>query len=122
MKILVVVAAIVRKSNKFLIAQRLDSKKWEFPGGKVEWGEAPEQSLVREMKEELGIVVKPVKVTYVTSHLARAKQIIILFYQSKLVSGIPIAKECLDWKWVSKKDLTKYEFEKGDLEVIADLI
>ena len=61
--LLVVAAALIDMDNRVLLAQRPKGKQleglWEFPGGKLDAGEGPEEALIRELREELGVTVKP---------------------------------------------------------------
>ncbi len=120
-----VVAAIIRQDDKILIAQRFDDAhqggKWEFPGGKVEKGESLEVALIREIKEELGISIRVVKLTDEITHTYPDRIINLHFYESEILEGVPSAIECADIKWVKVKDLNLFEFPPADLELIKNL-
>lgn len=128
---LLVTAAIIKKAGKVLIAQRLpDSRfepnKWEFPGGKVDFGEHPESSLTRELKEELGVVVDVGLQYALSSHVYNqnglTRHVVILFYECKLVSGIPEPIDCQDLKWVSRQELGSFTYVDGDECIIQKMI
>lgn len=120
-----VVAGIIYKDDKFLIAQRNLKKSqgglWEFPGGKVEIGERPEDALVREIKEEFDahIIVD----SYVGENIYHypEKDIRLLFYKARLVGDKIKALEHEDFKWITKEDKDKFEFAGADIRVF-DLI
>lgn len=103
MKQIVVTAAVMEKDGQFLLAQRLpqDSEggKWEFPGGKVEWGEEPKQSLQRELREELGVTAEIGPLLDVISEVKGSMHLILLYFESKIVEGEPKAVECQAVSW-----------------------
>jgi len=103
-----VVAAFIKKDNKFLIAKKED--KWEFPGGKVKEGEKREDALVRELKEELNLKIK------VNSFLFKYEKdnFIFYFYSVEIEEGDLILKEHKMVKWISFKDLKKFKFYEPD--------
>ena len=122
MKNIRVVAAIIRKENKIFATQRGygDFKDgWEFPGGKVEDGETPEEAIVREIKEELGadIIVKKFLVTvehdYPTFHLSMD------CFWAKLKEGTEM--ELLEHeaaKWLTIDELDSVDWLPADIEVV----
>jgi 8-oxo-dGTP diphosphatase len=125
-----VVAAIIRKGNRILIAQRkkdskLEPDKWEFPGGKLEFGEHPEEALSREIMEELNIRIKISKLHSVLSHVydfqGKKLHVILLVFLADYVSGTLKNLDVQDSKWVLKKDLKNYEFVSGDKSLIKKL-
>ncbi len=83
---------------------------WEFPGGKIEQGERPEQSLIRELKEELGIVVKEECLAPLTfaSHLYADFHLLMPLYVCRRWEGIVEPKEKQRLKWVRPNDLRNY--------------
>lgn len=122
---LVVSAAIIHKDNKVLIAQRREedahSLMWEFPGGKVEEGESPSESIVREIKEELDIDISVDNVFDVIHHKYEKRNIILIVYNCTYLSGVPKAIECNNFKWVDIKSLQNYEFAAADIKIVNKL-
>jgi 8-oxo-dGTP diphosphatase len=118
--VLVVAAALVRPSdNKLFLAQRPQGKAmaglWEFPGGKVDAGEIPEDALIRELKEELGITIKKktdLKPITFASHTYADSQfhlLMPLYLCSSWEGGDPIPQEGQNTVWVDAEDLEGYK-------------
>lgn len=124
-KMLVVAAAIILDKDKVLIAQREKGAnmeyKWEFPGGKLEGTETPEQCLVREIKEELDMVIEPVEIYKAVRHRSEDKDILLLAYICRLVEGQGRPLECNDFKWISKDQLNQYEYTPADIGIVDKL-
>jgi 8-oxo-dGTP diphosphatase len=123
--IIVVTAAIVQDEGKILLAQRRKDShqglKWEFPGGKLEFGESPEECLVREIREELDINIRVKGIFQVVSHIYGERQVILLCYLCHLDQGQIKPKECHDFRWVEKQDLIKYDLAPADIPVARQL-
>lgn len=117
--------AIIHKQGKLLIAQRHLSDSfggyWEFPGGKREQAETIEACLVREVSEELGIVIHPERLLCSRVHGTSGHKISLFFFFCRWVSGEPRAIDCKDFRWVSREDIRQYTLLPGDLEVLEDL-
>jgi 8-oxo-dGTP diphosphatase len=125
--VLVAACALIDPDGRVLIAQRPDGKSmpglWEFPGGKVESGERPEVSLIRELKEELGIVVKEeclAPLTF-TSHLYPDFHLLMPLYVCRRWEGIMEAREGQKLKWVRPRDLRGYPMPPADEPLIPHL-
>ena len=122
-----VVAAVIKNDNKYLIAQRNRNKHfafyWEFPGGKVEAGEKPEQALIRELEEELGIVTKNSCLAPIAfaSHSYEDMHLLMPLFVCRIWEGIPVAKEGQTLKWVQISELTEYDMPAADLPLIPFL-
>ena len=90
---IVVAAGLVVRDGRVLISRRPEGRhqggKWEFPGGKLEVGESPEEALVRELREELGIETKTGRIREVKFYQYPDRDVLLLFYWSRLVSGWP---------------------------------
>ena len=123
-----VVAAIIERSDRrLLIGQRRKGDtsplKWEFPGGKVEPGEAPEAALTRELKEELGATLqKSIPIGRVVHKYASTpEELEIIFYAVKIteVELTPRAFEQI--AWVLPKELGQYNFLAANAELVANL-
>lgn len=124
MKTIEVVAAIIKKDGKIFATQRGygDFKDgWEFPGGKIESGETPEQALVREIKEELeadikvGELVTTVEYDYPQFHLT------MHCYMCELLSENLVLTEHEAAKWLSKDQLDEVDWLPADIEVVNQL-
>ena len=96
---------------------------WEFPGGKVEPGERPEQSLIRELKEELGIVVKEECLAPLTfaSHLYPDFHLLMPLFVCRRWEGIVRGREAQKLKWVRPNDLRNYPMPPADEPLIPHL-
>jgi 8-oxo-dGTP diphosphatase len=123
-KVVSVVAGVVTHAGKILIGQRKRNDwhggKWEFPGGKIEPGEAPEQALARELREELGIeaIIGEVLQRYEFSYNNRPP-VELVFYSVEQFSGVPVNYEFEQILWEEAHRLPEYDFLEGDIEFIA---
>lgn len=122
---LVVAAAIILDHDKVLIAQREKGSnmefKWEFPGGKLECNETPEQCLIREIKEELDITIEPVEIYKAVRHKHKDKDILLLAYICKYVKGEGRPIECNDFRWIHKSQLSQFEYTPADVSIVEKL-
>lgn len=123
--ILVVAAALIDRDGRVLLAQRPPNKSmaglWEFPGGKVEDGENPEDALIRELNEELGIdtwgsCLAPLSFA---SHSYEDFHLLMPLFACRKWIGTPMAMEGQVLKWVSKSDLKNYAMPPADIPLIA---
>ena len=128
MKIVTVAAcALVDPDGRVLLAQRPEGKPmaglWEVPGGKVETGETPEQSLIRELEEELGIVVKEACLAPLTfaSHSYPDFHLLMPLYICRRWEGTAIAKEGQNLKWVRPNRLRDFPMPPADVPLVAHL-
>jgi 8-oxo-dGTP diphosphatase len=125
--VLVAACALIDVDGRVLIAQRPEGKSmaglWEFPGGKVEPGERLEQSLIRELKEELGIVVKEECLAPLTfaSHAYPDFDLLMPLYVCRRWEGIVTAKEKQKLKWVRPNELRTYPMPPADEPLISHL-
>lgn len=126
--LLVVAAALVDPDNRVLIAQRPQGKQlaglWEFPGGKIDAGERPEASLIRELHEELGIVVKEECLAPLTfaSFGYPDFHLLMPLYICRRWEGIVASREGQALKWVSARNLRDYPMPPADEPLIPPLI
>ena len=120
-----VVAGLIWKDGKFMICQRPENKArallWEFVGGKVEKGESREDALIRECKEELDIVVKPLDVFCIVDHVYPDITIRLVLFNAEIVSGEPKLLEHADLKWISADEIDNYEFCPADKEILEKI-
>lgn len=123
--VLVVAVALIDTDGRILIAQRPEGKQlaglWEFPGGKVEPGERPEQALIRELKEELGIDVKEACLApfVFTSHGYEKFHLLMPLYLCRKWSGTVVAKEHSALAWVKPGKLLDYPMPPADEPLVA---
>ena len=129
MKLLLVAAcALVDADGRVLIARRPADKDmaglWEFPGGKVDPGERPEQTLIRELKEELGIQVQEACLAPLTfaSHQYEAFQLLMPLWICRKWDGEPKALERQELAWVRPNRLRDYPMPPADEPLIPHLI
>ena len=120
-----VVAAIIKKDNKIFCAQRADkgelAKKWEFPGGKIEKNETPEEALKRELVEELKLEVD-VKGHFLTvDHEYENFTISLHSYLCEAKSEQITLLEHLDSKWLKLADLYNLDWAAADIPIVDKL-
>jgi 8-oxo-dGTP diphosphatase len=125
--ILVAACALIDPDGRVLIAQRPPDKAmaglWEFPGGKVEPGERPEEALIRELREELGIAVQEACLAPFTfaSYTYPDFQLLMPLYVCRRWEGTPTAHEHVAIKWVRPRDLPSWPMPPADLPLIPML-
>lgn len=124
---IVVACALIDADNRVLLAQRPEGKSmaglWEFPGGKIETGEIPEESLIRELKEELGIVTQADCLAPLTfaSHSYEEFHLMMPLFICRKFEGIPVPKEGQRLKWVRASQLRDYPMPAADEPLIPAL-
>ena len=121
-----VAAALILRGDTILICQRGAQQamafKWEFPGGKIEPGETPEQALARELNEELGIRAEiGAFVTRVHHTYRNGGAVDLQFFAVHSFEGELVNHVFNDFRWVSRKDLPGYDFLAADRGLIRDL-
>jgi len=107
------VKGLIFNKRKFLIVKRNNCNPdiWELPGGHLEYGESAEETIVREMKEETGLDVKPFKLLDTWDSYLPGRQITGIIYQCKAdMYEIKLSNEHCDYKWI--------EFEDDDLDIL----
>lgn len=120
----VVMAAVVEKDGKYMICRRGPGRRlegvWEFPGGKLEAGETPEQGLARELREELKIEtdIGPILDVQLESEF---NEFIILYYRARIISGELALTEHSEIKYVRPSELMSYEFSTADTKAAKRL-
>lgn len=129
MKIILVAAcALIDADSRVLIAQRPQGKQlaglWEFPGGKVEPGERPEETLIRELAEELGIDVREPCLAPLTfaSHTYDDFHLLMPLYVCRRWEGHVVAREHSALAWVRANKLRDYDMPPADAPLIPHLI
>ena len=125
--ILVSAVALIDRDGRVLIAQRPEGKSmaglWEFPGGKIEGGETPEQALIRELYEELGIETWASGLAPLTfaSHRYTEFHLLMPLFVCRKWDGIPKSKEGQNLKWVYVNKLKDFPMPAADIPLIAIL-
>ena len=124
----VVACALVDADRRVLLAQRPEGKTlaglWEFPGGKVEPGERPEATLIRELHEEIGITVQEACLAPLTfaSHAYDDFHLLMPLYICRRWDGEVIAREGQKLAWVRANKLRDYQMPPADIPLIPHLI
>lgn len=126
MKKLQIAAGIIRNpQGEIFITQRSSdahmANKWEFPGGKIESGESPEQALVRELQEEIGIHAQGYQLFETIEHQFPDRHISLWFYLVEQWEGEPWGKEGQPGRWVAQHELLADEFPPANALIIQKL-
>ncbi len=125
--LLVSACALIDADNRVLLAQRPPGKSleglWEFPGGKIEPGETPEQALVREMMEELGIKVKAKELAPVgfASHSYEKFHLLMPLFAVRKWLGVATPREGQKIAWVKPLEMAAFPMPPADEPLIARL-
>ncbi|MDM7851902.1 8-oxo-dGTP diphosphatase MutT [Pseudochrobactrum kiredjianiae] len=126
--VLVAACALIDADGRILLAQRPEGKNlaglWEFPGGKVESGETPEDALIRELQEELGIITKHACLAPLTfaSYAYEKFHLLMPLYICRRYEGIARSMEGQALKWVRPQDLRSYPMPPADEPLIPFLM
>lgn len=120
-----VAAGVIRRNDLILVARRAGADplagKWEFPGGKIEPGESPEECLQRELAEELGITVRITQFLGSTRHDETKRRIELFFYEGEYVGGEIVLRIHDRIAWVASSDIAQYDLAPADLEFVRTL-
>jgi len=118
-------AAVILKNGKTYIQQRLHKGLmgglWEFPGGKLEKNELPEQALVREIQEELGVQIEVGEKILTIKHSYTKFRVTLHVFLCRLPKGRIQATSCEQWKWVTIQDLKAYPFPAANVKILEYL-
>ena len=121
-----VVAAILEKEDKILIAKKREGKPlagmWEFPGGKIEKGETPEESLIRELEEEMDIKIKVKE--YVGESIydyGDGKVISLKGFTAEIIEGDIKLTDHDEYKWVTLEEICNYRIAPADIPLISKI-
>jgi 8-oxo-dGTP diphosphatase len=121
-----VVAALVVEDGRFMICQRPAHKArgllWEFVGGKVERGETREAALIRECREELGVVVIPGDVYMEVNHVYPDITIHLTLFRATIASGRPRRLEHADIRFIAPSDIPRYAFCPADAAILERIL
>ena len=123
-----VVAAVIMHNQKILCVQRSEnkyayiSKKFEFPGGKMEEGETKKQTIIREIKEELNMDIIPIKELKTVEHEYPDFNLKMHSFISECLSTEVFLSEHIDYKWLSVSELETLDWDAADLPIVEQLI
>ncbi len=117
-----VAAGVIVAEGRVLLTQRMPDAHlggtWEFPGGKVEPGEAPEAALVRELEEEIGVRVAVDDIFDVTFWRYERKDVLLLFYRARILEGEVRDLGVAAHRWAARADLSTLTFPPADVKVL----
>lgn len=120
-----VTAAIIIKDSKVLIAQRAPGEnlagKWEFPGGKIEPGETPQECIKREIREELAVEIEILDFFGESIYVYHSGTIKLMAFWCKWITGDFTLKVHSDLVWVHCHELDLYDFAPADIPLVEKL-
>ncbi len=123
MKKINVAAAIITKNNKYFIAKRNKNKHlggfYEFPGGKQDINETLQETVIREIKEELDVNISVGNKLGEEHYKDEKINVHLHYFFCKIISGDILLKEHEDSAWVSKEEFQNYAFAEGDKDIIS---
>lgn len=128
MKTVHVTAAVIIKDEKILCVQRNEnkfdyiSKKWEFPGGKVEENELVEHTIIREIEEELNLKIKVTDFLIQVNHQYPDFRIIMDTFICEIVDGELKLNEHIDFKWLTNSEIGELDWAAADIPIVKKLI
>ena len=126
LKEIAVVAAVIEKEGKYLITRRSTHAVlpgyWEFPGGKIEGKEKPQDALQREVHERLGVTIETGTPLGENHHDYGDYEVTLTLFEAKLKAGTPEALGCADFRWVKTEELSDYEFPPADRATTSRLL
>ncbi|NUO80713.1 (deoxy)nucleoside triphosphate pyrophosphohydrolase [candidate division KSB1 bacterium] len=125
MKPVIVTCAIISSEGRVLITRRSESMSmpgmWEFPGGKTEEGESPEDAIKREIAEELSLNIRVNKFLAAAHFLNRGRDYILKAFDCEIISGKIDLKEHSEYRWCPLSELKNYQFPQPDIVIIEKL-
>ena len=120
------VAAIIRREDRVLLGRRPEGGSlaglWEFPGGKIETSEQPEQALTRELREELGIDAEIGPLHFATAHHYGEVGVLLLFYEVHYWKGQPEPLHHSELKWFTPPELKTLSFPEANRNVLDRIV
>jgi len=121
-----VVAALIWNNNRFMICQRPSNKArallWEFVGGKVEEGESREDALIRECREELGILLSVGEIFMEVDHEYPDLTVHLVLFNASIAEGRPQKLEHNDIRWITVAEIPEYIFCPADEIILKKLM
>ncbi|WP_027716421.1 (deoxy)nucleoside triphosphate pyrophosphohydrolase [Desulfuromonas sp. TF] len=123
---LIVTAAVIRDGDAILITRRPQESRhggmWEFPGGKLDAGESPQECLSREILEELGLEVAVESIFEIAYHRYEWGPVLILAFECRVLNGEIRHIGISDHRWVSPEEMRLYDILPADRPIIAKLL
>jgi 8-oxo-dGTP diphosphatase len=121
-----VVTGLIRRGDKLLVGQRPVGHslagQWEFPGGKIEKNETPEQALARELDEELGIDAEVGQLKLASTHTYGDTGIVILFYEVLFWKREPRTIHHMELRWVTPEELRKLLIPDANKKILDRIL
>jgi 8-oxo-dGTP diphosphatase len=123
---LIVTAAVIRDGDAILITRRPQESRhggmWEFPGGKLDAGESPQECLSREILEELGLEVAVESIFEIAYHRYEWGPVLILAFECRVLNGEIRHIGISDHRWVFPEEMRLYDILPADRPIIAKLL
>ena len=121
-----VAAALLQREDRYLIARRMESSPlggyWEFPGGKCKPGERYEDCVIRELGEELGVVIEVLGLYRIIEHSYHDRTVQLYFFRCRIVSGEPQALSSQEIRWAKRQELGQYRFPPANEGLVRELM
>jgi len=121
-----VTAAVIERAGKILIARRRPEDRfggvWEFPGGKIEPGETPEECLRREISEELGLAVALGPCLGTFPYHAADWSIVLIAFRASAADGEPVLRDHDAFRWATPRELLCFDFAEPDRPIVRLLL
>jgi 8-oxo-dGTP diphosphatase len=121
-----VVTGLIKKDGRILLGKRPKGNslagQWEFPGGKIELGESPEQALHRELREEIGIDAEIGKIQISASHSFGEKAVLLLFFDVSFWKGEPRNLHHSELKWVLPTEIESMDIPQANRKILTRLM
>jgi len=126
-ELLSIAIGILRNTNnEVLLGKRIKGKSlkgyWEFPGGKIEKGENAQTCIIREVKEELGVLVQPTSFLKQIKHAYTHFSITMDAYHCDYLQGPPKTLGCDNWKWIAPQEISLLPFPKANHKLFDKII
>jgi 8-oxo-dGTP diphosphatase len=126
MNIIKVVCGIIWQDDKFFIARRKPEKSmggyWEFPGGKIEADESPQEALERELREELEMLVDVKEYFFTNVHHYEKISVELISYQATFISSSFLLVDHDAYEWIQINDALNYKFAPADIPILNELL
>ncbi len=120
-----VVTGLIHREGKILLGKRPKGSlqgQWEFPGGKIEIGETPEEALKRELSEELGIEADIGALRLAATHTYGERGVLILFFDVVFWKGEPKSQHHVELKWVPYDEIRQHEIPEANRKMLDRLM